>query len=179
MEGGIFPLEMEKEKRGEREGGWEKALLTAATADTSGRGGGADREERTELLAPRGLEMKEPNPERGDNSFVNRTRQLNPARCTRARFRRMGGALRGNSRPRRVSITYLSSSSIPSIIFFENLREFSFLQIGQLFMKKRKLNRSRIFLSPFLKNASSFFSLDFVRFGHTNFVYFNIYQLIL
>lgn len=61
-------------------------MLTAGSADTSGerrrpggggRGWGADREERTEL--PRGLEMKEPNPERGDNSFVNRTRQLNPA----------------------------------------------------------------------------------------------------
>lgn len=65
-------------------------MLTAGSADTGeaagggggrpgggGRGWGADREERTEL--PRGLEMKEPNPERGDNSFVNRTRQLNPA----------------------------------------------------------------------------------------------------
>lgn len=48
--------------------GWEKALLTAGSADTAEREGreergrGADREERTEL--PRGLEMKEPNPER-------------------------------------------------------------------------------------------------------------------
>lgn len=172
MEGGIFPLEMEKEKRGEREGGWEKALLTAATADTSGRGGGADREERTELLAPRGLEMKEPNPERGDNSFVNRTRQLNPARCTRARFRRMGGALR------RWKLAASTCFDNLSLVLLDPVHHF-FRESSRIFLSSNRTTFHEEEKIESIENASSFFSLDFVRFGHTNFVYFNIYQLIL
>ena len=99
---------------------WRQARPIRRKERAAGGAGSADREERTEL--PRGLEMKEPNPERAIiHSWTERGSWIR--RCTRARFRRMGGELRGNSRPRRVSRFYHRDQLIffvfsPFFLFF-------------------------------------------------------------
>lgn len=95
-------------KRGWIAEGWEKALLTAGSTDTAEREGqrrGSRRKQGGKDGATAWTGNERAQPIRAIiHSWTERGSWIR--RCTRARFRRIGGALRGNSRPRRVSPFY-------------------------------------------------------------------------